>query len=296
MTEEDARPWQPLFVRDTPEALAYQGLVEGIPAHLERSLWRWAMDRGVRDAGLRYKAERLLRISVPEDGQNRNPFAAYWDSVGEADRLALIDFFLRDLQDAFDNDKRAGMPTESFTVHVVSAIRLDQMLTEGGSVWKTTFDPFWGLTRRVNETTQALVDLASSPATDAARKIAAAWSACYRHEPDYDGAYRNAVLAVEAVALPVIVPNDKRGTLGNVVGHLNDAYPRWTVGGLDDERQASGATLLTMLRTLWHNQQRHAQPDGTVRDVGRTEAETAVALAVTLVHWFASGLVKRTND
>lgn len=163
MTEEDATTWQPLFVRDTPEAAAYEGLVEGIPAHLERSLWRWAMDRGVRDSGLKYKAERLLRIAMPEDRQNRNPFAPYWESAGEAERLALIDFFLRDLHDAFESDKRDGKPAQDFQIHVIAAIRLDRMFAESGSVWTTAFEPYWGLTRRVNETTQALVDLASSP-------------------------------------------------------------------------------------------------------------------------------------
>ena len=77
------------------------------------------------------------------------------------------------------------------------------MLIDGGSLWTTTFEPHWGLVRRVNETTQAHVDLASSAGTDAARKIAAAWNACYRHDPNYDLAYRDAVLTVEAVTIPV---------------------------------------------------------------------------------------------
>ncbi len=50
-----------------------------------------------------------------------------------------------------------------------------------------------------------------------------------------------------------------------------------------------------MLRTLWHNQERHAQPDGSVVDVPRAEAEAAVSLAVVLVHWFASGAVRRVR-
>ena len=294
MTEKDAPKWQPLFVRDAPEAVEYEGLIEGIPAHLERSLWRWVMDRSVRDGGLRYKVERRLRITLPTR-QGVNPFAEYWERADDDERLALIDFFLRDLQEAYDYDKLAGKFAEDSNVHPIAAVRLDGELAEGGSVWRFTHEPFWGLTRRVNETTQTLVDLASSPGTDAARKIASAWSACYRHDPDYDGAYRDAVLAVEAVALPVIVPKNKRGTLGYVVAHLSDAHGSWTVGGLDDERQKSGTTLLTMLRTLWHNQQRHAQNDGTIVDVNQTEAETAVTLAVTLVHWFASGLVRRID-
>ena len=80
-----------------------------------------------------------------------------------------------------------------------------------------------------------------------------------------------------------------------VLSHIADTYERWTVGGLDAEQQASAATLLAMIRTLWHSQQRHARPDGTIRDVGRAEAEAAVTVAVTLVHWFGSGLVERID-
>jgi hypothetical protein len=253
------------------------------------------MDRAARTQGLNLKAERLLKIKLPESNQRQNVFDVYWATSGAVERLALIDFFLRDLQDSSEVAAR-GAGDERLIVNCVAAAHeLDRILVEGGSTWKTTFKPYWGLVRRISETTQAFADLASSPGTDAARKIASAWNACYRHNPDYDRAYRDAVLAVEAVALPVVAPRNKRGTLGNVVSHIADTSAKWTVGGTDTEQQTSGQTLLSMLRTVWHNQQRHAQSDGTILDVTRDEAETAVTLAVTLVHWFSSGLVKRTG-
>ncbi len=294
--DQDVPMWRPLNIRDTPAAPEYEALAEGIPAWLERSLWRWAMDRAVRTPDLHYKAERLLKIKMPEQQAHKSIFDIYWVSVGDAERLALIDFFLRDLQDVFEEAKRDARNRELLRDFVAPVSRLSAILVEGGSIWTTAFEPFWGLIRRVNETTQALVDLASSPATDAARKIASAWNACYRHDPDYDRAYRDAVLAVEAIGLPVVVPYNQRGTLGSVVSHIADTHERWTVGGLDADQQASGATLLAMLRTLWHNQQRHAQPDGTILDVSQSEAECAVALAVILVQWFGSGLAKRSDS
>lgn len=107
--------------------------------------------------------------------------------------------------------------------------------------------------------------------------------------PDYDRAYRDAVLAVEAVVLPVAIPNNKRGSLGSAVAHIADTVDRWTVGGLDADQQASGVTMLAMLRTVWHSQERHAQADGTIREVSKTEAEAAVSLSVTIVHGSAQG-------
>lgn len=290
VSEDGSAPsWEPLFVRDTPAAAEYQTLVEGIPRWLEGSLWRWVMDRSVRSSDLVHKAERRLRVDITPGKHHQDAFNGYWDACGEAERLALIDFFLRDLQEA---SLESG--TSSVACHEAVAV-LDEMLTEGGSVWRTTLTPYWSLVRRVNGASQALVDLVSGSGTDAARKIGEAWHACYRHLPDYDSAYREAVRAVEAAALPVMLPKGEN-SLGKVVAHLRDTASRWTVGGTDATQQASADTLLAMLRTLWHNQQRHAKADGTIVDVSQAEAETAVTLAVTLVHWFASGLVHQSSD
>ena len=91
------------------------------------------------------------------------------------------------------------------------------------------------------------------------------------------------------------VPRSSRATLGSVVSHVADTVGKWTVGGLEAIEQPSGETLLAMLRTLWHNQQRHANTDGTIEDVSRSEAEAAVGLAVTLVQWFSSDVAHRRD-
>jgi hypothetical protein len=170
---------------------------------------------------------------------------------------------------------------------------LSEMLTEAGSAWRVADGSSCGLVRRVNDTTQAQVDAASPPDTDAAGKVGEAWNLCFRFEPDYDNAYRQAVLAVEAVVFPSMLPNDQRKTLGKVVSHLGDTLGRWTVGGLDATEIRSSEALLAMLKALWHSHQRHAAANGTVSDVSREEAETAVNLAVTIVQWFSAGLVKQ---
>ena len=64
-TDEERPVWRPLGVRDTPSAHEYDALIEGVPAWLERSLWRWAMDRGVRTPNLNHTAERWLRVTIP---------------------------------------------------------------------------------------------------------------------------------------------------------------------------------------------------------------------------------------
>jgi hypothetical protein len=294
-SEDDTPKWQPLNLRDSPEAATYEALVDGIPDWLENSIWRWVIDRAATGGpALVYKAERMLRTSIPQvSGQSA--IGEYWATAGSEARLTLVDFLLLDLQERYERARRE-LDLRRVSENHESLIRLVEMLREGGSAWQTIHTPYWGLGRRVNETMQAHVDLASSTDTDAARKIASAWNACYRHAPNYDLAYRDAVLAVEAVALAVTLPDNNRGTLGNAVSHIRDTVYKWTVGGLDADQQASGETLLAMLKTLWRNQQRHAQPDGSVVPVSQQEAVTAVSIAVTLVHWFSSSLVARRDS
>lgn len=151
------------------------------------------------------------------------------------------------------------------------------------------------MVRRVDDTTAELVEIVGSPRSDAARKVKAAWQACYRHTPDPDSAYREAVRAVEAVTIPVTIPDSPRASLGGVIAHVRDTLPRWSIAGLDASEIDSAQTLLDMLMTLWHNQERHARADGTIVDVSQAEAEAAVTLAVTLVHWFTTGLVTKCD-
>ncbi len=47
---------------------------------------------------LNHKAERWLRVRIPRR-ERENPFATYWDAASEGDRLALLDFFLHDLEE-----------------------------------------------------------------------------------------------------------------------------------------------------------------------------------------------------
>ncbi len=45
---------------------------------------------------------------MPKVKQGSSPFHALWSMSGEADRLVLIDFFLRDLQEVYESESRAG--------------------------------------------------------------------------------------------------------------------------------------------------------------------------------------------
>ena len=65
-----------------------------------------------------------------------------------------------------------------------------------------------------------------------------------------------------------------------------------TVADLDDKEQASGETLLAMLRTGRQNHQRHVLEGGAAPEPATPEeAEAVLFLAVTIVQWFQRGYV-----
>jgi hypothetical protein len=174
---------------------------------------------------------------------------------------------------------------------------LGTYLSEAGSAWTVTREPHWSLVRRVQAASHDQVVAVADRSRDAGRLLREAWHKCYRHHPDYDGAYDDAVEAVEAVAIDALIPNDTDATLGKAIGHLRNTADRWIVGGLDHAEPSSSETLLSMLSLLWRNQPRHAGSDVTAsRPVTASEAETAVNMAVTLVQWFSAGLVRRKDN
>lgn len=297
--------WRPLFLRGGEGTTEFDVLHEGIPEWLDGSVSRWLMDRAAEGGqAMVLRLERRLHITLaaPNDRRVGTPHTPanrllnrFWQAQDDENRLTLLDAILYDLQTQARERYEGGEHDKAERL-IRAAQRLGELLAEGGSAWTSRVeDPAWCLARRVDEATAQLVDVITAPNTDAARKMRAAWQACYRHDPDPDLAYRNAVLAVEAVAIPLVVPKDTKATLGKVADHFRDAASRWSVGGLDAKQIASGETLHTMLRTLWHNQERHARSDGTIVDVSQAEAEAAVSLAVILVHWFTAGLVARVD-
>lgn len=243
------------------------------------------------------EAERVLRVSFPD---SRVPFVAYWNATTVDEKVEFLDYVLHVLhtQDGASWIRTAG-PSRRVPASFVSPQRvllheLELILSQGGSIWRVVSEPFWSLERRAGETTRDLVDLVASNGSDAGLALASAWHSCYRPSPDYSKAYADAVTAVEACLLPAATPDDQTATFGKALSHVRDTQARWTVGSLKGARH-SGETLVAMLQTLWQGQQRHAQPDGTIIGVTQTEAEAAVSLAVTLVHWFSAGLVVKGN-
>jgi hypothetical protein len=140
------------------------------------------------------------------------------------------------------------------------ANRLSETLREGGSVWEVADD--LGRYRLSRRAVGPVVDVLEQTATEATRAhdhLTAAWSKLTGRSPDPSGAYREAVRAVEAVAKPIVLPDNKRATLGQMIPAMKDKPKKWTttLGAVDDVR--------AQMEAVWNGQlDRHGTDDESV--------------------------------
>lgn len=172
-----------------------------------------------------------------------------------------------------------------------AADELNLILAASGSAWTVGEQPDGTpcLQRRVESTTEAAARIEFSAESRAARHLSIAWDKVYGRTPDASAAYREAVRGVEAAARPIVTPDDSLATLGKMIRALEDKPSKWSaeIGSIEAFTQ--------MLRQLWTSQlDRHGTDDESVPlSVSPAQAEAAVHLAMTLVHWLRSSTVRR---
>jgi hypothetical protein len=318
--------WQSLSRRGTKLSAADETLFEDVPAHLVQPLLYWfgrlfeemhprgdAERRAHRIAARlqldlrRVPMERLNIRPVPAD---RRALTAHAYSAAQT-LLACAGWGLirtsgeRPIETAIQLRRRGLLPKGRGVllldmidaaladgVEEKDANELERLLTDGGSAWRVADDSN-SLQRRVNPSAiEAFRTLAEGVA---ATHLSVAWAAAYGRNPIPSRAYSEAIKAVEAATIPVVLPRDRMATLGKVIGELRHHPERWRLAVRTPEGGTDISTLLAMLRLLWEGQtDRHGTSTAPV-PVTAEAAESAVHLAVTLVQWFHSGAVRHVN-
>lgn len=277
----------PFSVRSGARSGEAVGLLhKGIPGHMRPSLQQWVVS-AMRNLSLDGYLQRRLQIDVAARGAR-----SVYDAASKDDVLLLdiVDTILQMLP---------GLDEAASEYHVRELlgsmlVEMDEMLTQSSSAYAVDYSDGCRLTTRVDSTAEQAFTDAVTQTQQASGLLRSAWSATFKRDPDPTVAYRDAVLAVESVACEAFIPNDQRPSLGKAINHLRDTIADWNVATLDDQQQASAATLLAMLRTVWQNHQRHVGEGGTPPEpASQEEAEAVLFLAVTIVQWFERGLVKR---
>lgn len=280
MTDE---PWRPLFSESGDAAAQYDALSEGVPPWLMSSLANWIQGQvidGTREqsyVALR-RIERELRWQMD------------WTIVQSHGSMTALLKVARTHEALLTVADYLVASTRSPNAPAV----LGRLLTQAGSAW-TVGERHGrpGLTRRVPEGVQASAS-AAFDLGNAGVLLRQAWSAIFGLHPNPSEAYRLAIKAVEAAAIPVVSPTNPRATLGTVIKQMED-QGTWSLPFDREHEQApSSAVLVALLRMLWAGQHdRHAGAEDEPLTVSQPAAEAAVVAAVTLVQWFTSGAVAR---
>jgi hypothetical protein len=244
---------------------------DGIPRYLRGALDDWVYECYPDDTYQWTQLENTLKFRLRLDELPRPP--------------QLDDEQILDLVDAL-------LAWELQPQHL-AVQNLDELLTAGGAGWRINANRN-GLERRVDATvTAAVAATVRSVAGDAADHLRTAWDTAYGRNPDPDKAYDEAVLAVEAVACPLVCPTNPRRTLGTVIADLGNQHAQWALAVGDATGQPAGpGRLVEMLKLLWQGQSRHAGSPNSRRQT-QAESEAAVHLAAALVQWLTSGVLYR---
>ncbi len=250
----------------------------------------WGVETEPRD--FVREVERRFHVTLPW-GQGRQGAGKYlWQKIQE-DRALLakvLDYALNDVM----------MGLEPRSIH--GAIEeLDRALEEAGANYTVVRpDPNnvnCRLERRATLIAATAVLAQSAIGGSASEHLDTAWKAAFGRDPNPTHAYAEAVKAVEAVAVPLVLPNDSDATLGKVIGHIRANAQSYSLVFTTHAEAIKGSTLtpvqavIAMTDLLWSNQPRHAEGDSRPAVAAtQPQAELAVHIALTLVHTFRSAV------
>jgi hypothetical protein len=172
------------------------------------------------------------------------------------------------------------------------------LLEESRSVYEISPDQR-GLQRRMEVFLAESVDRASASAEIAGYPmarvhLARAQDRLFALHPDPSGVYVEVILAVEAVASPLFLPNDQLPTLGKVRDHLRAAGDKYEYALANKSGTPTSTDgVVAMLSDLWEgHSDRHAGGPRSVQ-VSEESALVAFTIAVALVTLFSNGAVRQ---
>jgi hypothetical protein len=252
--------------------------IGGLPDFLGHILWSWFYAHGLRtgsgsiavttsldDLALALKMDLGPRERV--DARIKRLQGLLWADRGLF--LKAIDWAVGSTQYASDKDE------------------LSTILQKAGSIWTLAPDRE-GLSRRVLPEAQAAAAQVVEGGTREGVLIGQAWRHIYGREPNPTAGFDKSVRAVEAVACPAIIPNDRDATLGRAIGTLKNRPPGKFGSVFRNARNMDPLDgVVGLMELLWtNNYARHASDPDVPVDVSQPEAEAALHAAVTLVQWF----------
>lgn len=272
------------------EVAARQVLRDGVPPTMRSALLSWIVgsisDRGYVSPSALHDIENNLDVSLGLNPQftgllENSQALGFLMKLEGRELLRVADFRLF-------NGGRYSSGTE----------KLESILRAGRSKYQVVErDSSYRLEERVPEGVRVAAESLMSTTSVAGNLLATAWSKVYDLEPDDSGAYAAAVKAVETASFPALnIEAKDNANVSTVVRVIEGKNASWRLPFKREHTQApSRDVLLGMLRSLYKGQRdRHGHE--AYAGVSHDEAEAAVLMSVSLVGWFANGLVQERDN
>lgn len=142
--------------------------------------------------------------------------------------------------------------------------------------------------RQPPELTQ-VVEVATSGRGRSALHLREAWSNAFKRDANLNAAGAAAVKAVEVAAKPVIIPDNDKATLGQIIRAMRDKADKWET---DSEADGDIEAITNMMDQIWRGHYRHGDETEPF-EASAEGTKMIVHLAVLLVHWFNKGKIRR---
>jgi hypothetical protein len=260
---------------------------EDLPEHLHQHVMKWIYRQFSASMELTRSIALRLRIPVPDVPSNHGTAITKIMERANVDDEAALDLL--------------EVMLESGALGPSQVAALEEFLDEGHSAYRVN-DGYSGLEMRVlpevKEQVQAVVDAAAGSPGE---HLAGAYNAAYGRTPDVERAYDRSIKAAEAALRPVISSKDSKATLTKMILAIRDAPQKWefaVVDERDDPPQNAPAAegvqvVVDMMRLLAYGQKQRHGEDGPVEVNTEAQARAAVMIAVTLVQWATTGVLRR---
>lgn len=274
--------WKPLSVREgtTKDEAPY----EGVPAHLFEPLCQWV--------NTAFGQDRTTTILTGSE-INGSRLASAIRVVASPNSHGILT--VRDVTASLRQNPELALDAVDAVIHFGEVNKpelheLTEILQLGGSVWQVDREGR-RLIRRVDATAAAAFEEASSPSDVASSELQEAWITAYGRSPDASDAWDHSIKAVETILIPIVTPAKTKATLGDVVGMLDSQSSRWQLALHRHDDSQSVAPLVSMIRLMWPNPDRHGS--SSRRKPSLDEAQAVVNLAVTIVQWGRTGVLAK---
>jgi hypothetical protein len=248
--------------------------------HMRQPLMDWLAQADMPGYDTRNLWTTLCQmLKIDYTGTSENSFKAVVNAANQDNDLLL---------DLIDARLKLGF---NYPQQQLDSLRVT--LFFAGSGWRVS-DSGKGLEQVVDETVRAAAMSAIRESQgSASQHLANAWAETFGKDRNPTQAHAEMIRAVESAAIPLVMPNNLKATLGTIIGQLDKQGALYTTDGASAASDGVAGTV-SMMRMLWEQQTDRHGATPTI-PAAQDRVEFLLPIAAALVHAFSTGAVRRVR-